>query len=212
MRFNLPEREYRLLKKLNTPVKIQSFLDEMSINFEYDGDTYLSPLRVLRQGICHCGEGAILAALALRLQGEPPLLVDLKVKNKDDFDHVIAVYKRYGCWGAISKTNHAVLRYREPIYKTIRELVMSYFHEYFDDFGRKNLRSFSMPVNLKRFDKLGWMTSEEEVDYIPEYLDEVKHYNILDKRQISGLRRADKIEIAVGKVVEWKKEFVRNKF
>lgn len=211
MKFNLPEKEYKILKKLNTPAKIQDFLDTLSMNFEYGGDTYLPPMTVLKKKICHCGEGAILAALALRVNGYPPLLIDLR-SNKIDFDHVITVFRKYGCWGAISKTNHGVLRYREPIYKTIRELAMSYFHEYFDDQGRKNLRSFSLPVNLKRFDKLGWMTTEEEVDYIPEYLDEVKHFSMVNKKQIRHLRRADEIEIAVGKVVEWKKEFGKNRF
>ena len=149
-------------------------------------------------------EGAALAALALRINGYPSLLVDLRA-NKNDFDHVIAVFKRDGCWGAISKTNHAVLRYREPIYRSIRELAMSYFHEYTDDKGRKNLRNFSRPVNLRIFDKLGWMTTKEEIDYMPEYLDKVRHYPLLNRKQICGLRRADKVELKAGDIVEWKK-------
>lgn len=201
-KFNLPEKEYKILKKLDTPVKIQDFLDTIKINFEPDGDTVLSPLSVLEKGICHCVEGAILAALALRVHGQPPLLLDLTA-NKSDFDHVVALFKKDGKWGAISKTNHAVLRYREPIYNSIRELAMSYFHEYFDDRGKKNLRSFSLPVNLKRFDKRGWMTTKNEVDYIPEYLAEVKHFPILTKKQIRNLRPADSIEVRAGKLVEW---------
>jgi hypothetical protein len=158
----------------------------------------------LEKGVCHCTEGAVLAALALRANGMPPLVLDL-MANKNDFDHVIAVFQKDGKWGAISKTNHAVLRYREPIYASIHELVLSYFHEYTDDLGRKNLRSFSRPVNLKRFDKLGWMTTKKDIYYIPEYLAEVKHYPILTSKQIKGLRRADKIEIEAGRIVEWKK-------
>lgn len=201
--FGIEKKELKILKKLDTPAKIQDFLDKMKINFEENGDTFLSPLSVLEKNTCHCVEGAVLAALALRVNGFPPLLLDLTAV-KDDFDHVVAIFKKYGKWGAISKTNHAVLRYREPIYNSIRELAMSYFHEYFDDKGRKNLRSYSAPVNLKRFDKLGWMTAKEEIDYIPEYLAKVKHFPILNRKQIRNLRKADDIEIQAGKLVEWK--------
>ncbi len=192
-----------ILKKLKTPAKIQDFLDKLKINFEENGDTCLSPLMVLKKGKCHCMEGAILAALALRVQGYKPLVVDL-TSNKRDFDHVVAVFKKNGKWGAISKTNHAVLRYREPVYDSIRELVMSYFHEYFDSKGRKNLRSYSMPVDLSRFDEMGWMTSEDELWDIPTYLAEVKHLPLLNKKQMHSLRKADKIEIEAGNIVEWK--------
>lgn len=202
--FGLPEKEYKILKRLNTPKKIQDFLDRMPINFEKDGDTYYSPMTVLEKRTCHCCEGAVLATLTLRINGYEPLLMDLEA-NKKDFDHVVALFRQYGKWGAISKTNHAVLRYREPIYKSIRELAMSYFHEYFDDKGRKNLRRYSPPVNLKRFDKKGWITTKNKIDYIPDYLSKVRHFNILNKKQIMNLRRADKVEIEAGKIIEWKK-------
>jgi len=201
--FGLNKSELAIFKKLSTPAKIQDFLDKMKINFESDGETFLSPRSVLKRMTCHCTEGAIFAALALRVNGWPPLLVDLD-SNQHDFAHVLAVFKKDGQWGAISKTNHAALRYREPIYHSIRELVMSYFHEYFDDQGRKNLRSFSLPVNLKRFDRWGWMTTKDEVDYIPEYLADVRHFPILNRKQIRNLRLADAIEIQAGKLVEWK--------
>ncbi|MFA5029224.1 MAG: hypothetical protein WC518_00555 [Patescibacteria group bacterium] len=205
MKNNLPPREFRILKRLKTPAKIQDFLNTIKINFEEDGDTSLSPMSVLERGVCHCAEGAILAALALRVNGYPPLVLDLTA-NKNDFDHVVAVFKKDGKWGAISKTNHAVLRYREPVYGSIRELVMSYFHEYFDDQGRKNLRSFSRPVNLKRFDRRGWMTTKEEVDYIIEYLADVKHFPIINRKQIRNLKKADPIEIKAGLLVDWKEK------
>jgi hypothetical protein len=203
--FGLEKKELKILKKLNTPKKIQDFLDTLKINFEEDGDTCMPPKLVLEKRICHCAEGAILAALALRVNGYPPLLIDLKA-NENDFDHLVAVFKQYGKWGAISKTNHMALRYREPIYFSIRELAMSYFHEYLDNDGRKNLRSFSEPVNLKIFDKKNWMTSKDEVLYIADYMDEVKHYSMLNKKQIRNLRRANKIEIDAGKLVEWQKK------
>jgi len=209
--FGLGKKEFKILKKLNTPQKIQDFLDKMSINFEEEGDTFLSPMSVLEKKVCHCTEGAVLAALALRVNGQPPLVLDLTA-SRNDFDHVVAVYKKYGKWGAISKTNHAALRFREPIYNSIRELVLSYFHEYFTDNGRKNLRSFSRPVNLSRFDKKGWMTTNDDIYYIPEYLSEIKHFPILNEKQIRNLRRADRIEIVAGKITEWKSQKTKRMF
>ncbi len=194
------EDEIALYKRLNSPKKIQDFLNSLRINFEEEGDTCMSPRGVLKKGKAHCIEAALLAAVALRFHGEKPLIVDLEA-NKKDFDHVITVFKRNGCWGAISKTNHAVLKYREPVYKDIRELVMSFFHEYFLDNGKKTLRRYSEPVDLSIFDEKGWMFAEDNVWYIAGHLTKVKHYDILTRRQIFGLRRADKIEIDAGKLV-----------
>jgi hypothetical protein len=202
--FGLDKKTLKLLKSLNTPAKIQDFLNEIPINFEPDGDSFLSPMSVLEKRVCHCTEGAILAALALRVNGQEPLVVDL-MASRNDFDHVITVFRKDGKWGAISKTNHAALRYREPVYDSIRELAMSYFHEYLDKEGRKNLRSYSAPVNLKRFDKRSWMTSGEDIYYIPEYLVEVKHFPLVNPKQIRNLRRADAIEIEAGEITEWKR-------
>lgn len=201
----LSPNELKILKQLNTPKKIQDFLDTIPMNFEPEGDTCLSPRRVLRERRSHCMEGAMLAAVTLRLHGHRPLLLDLKAHEKD-FDHVVALFKKEKCWGAISKTNHGVLRYREPIYKSIRELAMSYFHEYFLDDGRKTLRSYSVPVDLSRFDHLDWVTSEEDVWDIPAAMDEARHIPILTLKQIRNLRPADKTEREMGKVVEWKKK------
>lgn len=198
------KKEMRILKKLNTPKKIQGFLNKLRINFEEKGETCMSPRKVLEKRKCHCIEGAFLAAVALRLQGKKPLVVDLKT-TKNDFEHVLAVFKQHGKWGAITKTNHAVLRYREPVYNSIRELVMSFFHEYFDNKGRKNLRNYSLPVNLARFDKKAWMASEDNLWHIHDYLDKVKHFKILNRKQIAGLRKADKIELKAGDFVEWSK-------
>ena len=200
----LNKREVKVLKSLNTPGKIQDFLNRIPINFEEKGDTCMSPRMVLKNRKAHCIEGAMLAAAALRVHGEKPLVVDMTATKKD-FDHVICVFKKDGKWGAIGKTNHAVLRYREPIYKSIRELVMSFFHEYFDDDGKKNLRSYSAPVDLSRFDHFNWMASEEDIWYIPDYLEKIKHFPILTRSQIAGLRKADRVELDAGDIVEWKK-------
>ena len=203
--FGFTEEEVRVFRQLNTPKKIQDYLNKIPTNFEHDRETVLSPRMVLRENRAHCMEGAMFAAAALRFQGHKPLVVDL-TSVKDDDDHVITVFKHKGHWGAISKTNHAVLRYREPIYRSIRELVMSFFHEYFTNGdGKKTLRSYSMPVDLSRFDKIGWMTAEEDVWYVPEYLFEVQHKPILSRSQIAFLRKADAIEIKAGKIVEWEK-------
>ncbi len=194
----------RLIRSLNSPRKVQDFLNTIPANFQIGPATLLSPLRVLRENKAQCMEGAMLAAAILRHHGFPPLLVDLK-STPYDFDHVITVFQVDKHWGAITKTNHGVLRYREPVYQSIRELCMSFFHEYFLDDGSKTLRSFSDPVDLSRFDKKNWMTTEEELWEIPEYLDKVKHYPILTRSQIARLRPADKIEIEMGKMTEWNK-------
>lgn len=200
--FGLNHQELKILKPLNTPIKIQNFLDTLKINFELNGDTCLSPRKVLQEQHCHCIEAAMLAALALRINNQPPLLVDMKATSFD-LDHVITVFKQGNHWGAISKSNHAVLRYREPIYKSIRELIMSYFNEYTDDFGRKTLRSYSIPLNLTRFNNLNWPTSQENLWKIAEHLDKIKHYPILSRSQIQRLRKADKMEIKLGQLTEY---------
>ena len=202
--FGFAQKEYSFLKKLNTPQKIQDFLNKLEMNFEKHGDTCFSPRTVLQQKKAHCIEGALLAAVILRIHGHEPLILDLEATD-DDFDHVIALFKKNNHWGAIGKTNHAVLRYREPIYKTIRELVMSFFHEYFlNSNGKKTLRAYSNPVNLSRFDKLNWITSTDQVWFIPEYLTKIKHNKILNKSQTHTLRKADSIEKKASKLVEYK--------
>ena len=145
--------ETRVLKALKTPEKIQRFLDiEIGYNKEPDGDTIRSPRRVLRDMVAHCLEGALLAAAALRVQGFPPLLLDLEAVRDDD--HVLAVFKQHGHWGAIAKSNYSGLRFREPVYRNLRELAMSYFEHYFNLAQEKTLRNYSRPVNLARFDRL----------------------------------------------------------
>ena len=200
---DLNKKEAKILKQLNTPEKIQDFLNKLPINFEEKGFTFLSPKNVLKFKTAHCAEGAVFAAACFKLNGEKPLIVDMIAEDHDE-NHLICVFKRHGKWGAIGKTNHAVLRYREPVYKNIRELVMSFFHEYFDDKGRKNLRSYSLPIDLSKFDSMNWVGSDSDLWFINDHLDEVKHFSILTKKQQAGLRKADKIEIEAGKIVEWK--------
>lgn len=190
------------MKKLSTPVKIQDYLDRVPMNWEKHGETYMSPLRSLRAQKMHCFEGALVAAAALWLQGEPPLLFDLRVQGDDD--HVVALYKRNGYWGAISKTNHASLRFRDPIYKTMRELALSYFHEYFSDTtGKKVLREYSTkPFSLKQF-STSWMTAEEDLVAIVDAIDAAPHHTIVPKRNLRLLRQADTMERRAGRLKEW---------
>ena len=159
----------------------------------------------LTAGTAHCMEGAMLAAAAFWYHGGKPLLLDLKTKDARDFDHVVAPFKIHGLWGAISKTNHAVLRYRDPIYRDIRELVMSYFNEYFLDDGKKTLRSHSTLFDLSTLGT-DWLTSKKNLWNVAELLDRSPHVNILkDKRVVKDLRRANRTEIEAGKIIEWKK-------
>ena len=175
--------ESRLLRTLKTPERIQHFLDtEIGYNREPDGETIRSPRRVLRDRTAHCLEGALLAAAALRVQGEPPLLLDLEAVRDDD--HVLAIFKQHNCWGAIAKSNYSGLRFREPVYRTLRELAMSYFEHYFNLEREKTLRKYSRPVNLTRFDGLNWMTSEEELWPIADHLVDIPH-TLLRKTDIA---------------------------
>jgi len=197
-------QEIKIFKRLDRPAKIQDFLNRLKFNFETQGDTCQSPRRVLKTRQAHCMEGALFAAAVLEFHGYKPLVMDLKAASHD-FDHVVALFKKDGFWGALSKTNHAVLRYREPIYKTLRELALSYFHEYFDNKGRKNLRKFSVPVDLNRFNRLEWRTAAGELFKIPSGLDDAKHFALLNAPQARSLRKADTVEILAGKIIEYKK-------
>ncbi|MFN0166458.1 MAG: hypothetical protein ACKV22_08505 [Bryobacteraceae bacterium] len=182
--------ELAVLGKLKTPQRIQRFLDEdIGYNPEPDGPTCRSPRLVLRDRIAHCMEGALFAAAALRVQGFPPLLVDLEAVRDDD--HVLAVFRLRGHWGAIAKSNYSGLRFREPVYRTIRELVISYFEHYYNPRGEKTLRAYSRPVNLSHFDRASLMTSEEDVWAIPEYLTTISHRPVLTPEVERNLGKMD---------------------
>ncbi|MCI0542696.1 hypothetical protein L0Y69_03030 [bacterium] len=204
-RFNLTKEEYGVLKSLSSPAKIQNFLDALPVNWEKGGDTIMSPRRVLRERKAHCLEGALLAAAALWVNGEEPLIINLAPLPVDD-GHVIAIYKRRGHWGAFSKTNHATIRSRDPVYKTPRELAMSYFHEYFvNDTGIKSLRLYSRPFNLKRLGH-AWLTDENDLQYVSDALDEIKHFPFIPRGNERHITRAHPLERKAGSIVEWEKE------
>jgi hypothetical protein len=200
---DLTAEERRLFRRLRTPGAIQDYLDRIPINFEPDGQTCRSPRGVLRAGVAHCLEAAHLAAAAFWFHGRAPLLLDLKAR-RDDFDHVVAPFLERGRWGAISKTNHAVLRWRDPVYFSPRELAMSYFHEYFKDNGRKTLVSHSRPFDLSRRDA-GWVTSEKNLWHLQYALDRARHDPIAPRRALRRLRPAAELERRAGRLVEWRK-------
>ena len=170
----------------------------------------MSPRRVLREQKAHCLEGAMLACVALWMQGREPLLMNLRVKNKyDDDDHAIALFKQNNRWGAISKTNHSVLRYRDPIYHSPRELAYSYFHEYFlSKNGKKTLRGYSKPINLKRFGKK-WITREDDLWDIAEKIYDMPHTNFVPKGIERLIRKAHPLERKASNMTEWSKKHPR---
>ena len=202
----LTSQEYKKLACLTTPIKIQDFLDTFAFNWEKRGDTHMSPRRVLREKKSHCIEGALLAAAALWLHGEPPLIMNVSARmGKGDVDHVVALYKRGGYYGAIGKTNHAVLRFRDPIYRTPRELALTYFHEWFmNETREKTLECYSKPLDLRHFGT-GWVTSEKELWEIADALSVLPHYNLVPKGNWRYIRRADPMELKAGRLIEWKK-------
>ncbi|MBX4199030.1 hypothetical protein KW800_02015 [Candidatus Parcubacteria bacterium] len=192
---------FKKLKRLTTPEKVQDFLNTLPFNFEKKGETYRSVKKALEAGEAHCFEGALIAAAALQMHGHKPLLLDLRTSN-GDADHVVALFKKNKHWGAVSKTNHAVLRYREPVYASVRELAMSYFHEYFLHNGTKTMRKFSKPFDLSKT-KFDWLNSNEDLFDLVNALDHSPHVPVVPKGL--KLRKAEKVEIKAGKIVEFKR-------
>lgn len=202
--FGLTAQEEKKLRRLSSPRKIQDFLDALPINFEKKGETHYSPRRVLREQKAHCIEGALLAAAAFWLQGQKPLLLDLKTITPSEDEHVVALFKENGFWGAISKTNHAVSRYRDPIYKTVRELALSFYHEYFsDDKGIKLLASYSRPFDLRTLGD-AWVTAEEDLWDLDDTLNALPHFDFVPKANKRLIRHASLFECKVISTREWK--------
>ncbi len=191
--FGLSPAHLRILRALTTPARIQRFIDELPYQY---ANTALSPQQVLRERKGHCLEGALLAAAALRVNGYPPLLMDLEAVHDDD--HVLALYRERGLWGSIAKSNFAGLRFRAPIYRTLRELALSYFEHYYNLRGERTLRSYSRPVNLSPLDHRHWMTAEEDVWFVPEYLIAARHYPLFPDKVARALPRLDRRSFEAG--------------
>lgn len=206
--FGLTKKELDILRPLSTPARVQDFLDSIPMNWEKKGETHYSPRRVLREKKAHCIEGALLAAAAFWIHGEEPLLMDLSARVPDD-DHVVALYKRNGYWGMVSKTNHPTIRFRDPVYRTLRELALSYFHEWFmNTNGKKTLESYSKPLRLKQFGT-EWVTAEADLWHLDDALNALPHYSLVPEQNRRFIRNADAMELKAGRLVEWPKHHPR---
>jgi len=172
----------KLLEALSTPFKIQQFLDSIPYNCT---ERTLSPMLVLKERMAHCMDGGLFAAAALRHIGYPPLIVDLAAENDDD--HIIAVFREGRHWGAVAKSNTTVLRFREPVYRSLRELAMSYFDLYYNLNYQKTLRRYSEKIDLSRFDEKMWETTTEDLEYIGDHTYNVRHFSLVTKTQIKKL-------------------------
>lgn len=177
--------EIKFLKQLDNPDKIQGFLDSIDYNPDY---SCRSPRHVIRKKSAHCFEGALFAAAVLDFNGFKPLLVDMKAVNDDD--HVIAVFKANNHWGAIAKSNFTSLRFREPVYRSIRELIMSYFDFFFNTNGYKSLRSYSLPLDLSVFESLNWKTTDEDLEFIGDKLESLHHFPVISREMTANLYKA----------------------
>ena len=198
--FGFSPADLRKLRALKTPAGLQRFLDELPYNLSF---TARSPKKVLHDRTASCLEGGIFAAAALRVLGFPPLIFDLEAEQ--DTDHVVAIFKLRGHWGAVAKSNFTGCRYREPVYRNLRELAMSYFNVYFNLRGERTLRRYSRPVNLAQFDRLDWMTTDKPVWFIAEYLCEIPHTALLRSTMEKKLTRVDPRTIA-GEMVGHRKK------
>ena len=184
--------EFAVLRRLDSPRKIQDFIYRLKQNFEIGGETCLTVREVLRTRRAHCIEGAMLAACAFWVHGEPPLLLDMRAVH--DFDHVVALYRRHGLWGAISKTNGIFLRSRDPVYRDLRELAMSYFHEYTNRRNHKTLREYSVPFDLRRVDPRVWVDGDKGAWEIATALDGIRHFRLVAGRPLRLVSRRDPFE------------------
>jgi hypothetical protein len=199
----LSRGEFAVLRRLNTPRKIQDFLFVLKQNFEPNGDTCRPVREVLRTRSAHCIEGAMLAAAALWVHGEPPLLLDMRAER--DYDHVVTLFRRNGCWGAISKTNGVFLRWRDPVYRTLRELALSYFHEYCNRRDHKTLREYSVPYDLRRADPAIWSSGARHAWEVAETLDDLRHFRLVSRRQLKEVTRRDPFERKAGTLLQYRK-------
>ena len=185
--------ERAVLARMDTPFKVQGWLN--SIAYDPAPGT-ASPRRVMRERKANCFEGALFAAAAFRFHGRPPLVVDMRSWNDDD--HVLAVFRQNGAWGCVAKSNYTVLRFREPVYRSIRELMMSFFDVYFNPIGQKTLRAYSVPYDVSRFDGMSWMTTEEDISDVGDALDKARHYKVLTPAQIRSLQITEPTLVKAG--------------
>jgi hypothetical protein len=179
--------ERRIFDGLTSPAKVQEFLGGVTYSSE---EIYRCPLRVLRERVGHCYDGAVFAAAALSRIGHPPLILELLPNARDD-DHMLAVYRQDGCWGALAQSNFTGLRSREPVYRSLRELVMSYFEQFYNTDREKTLRGYTLPINLKMLDTRQWMTRDAAMREIAGCLDRAVHKRVLTRKMVLRLSPVD---------------------
>ena len=186
--------ERREVRSMSTPLKVQAFLDSIPYSAEA---AYRSPLRVLRDRVAHCYDGAVFAAAALSLTGSPPLIVNMFPNSRDD-EHLVALYRRFGGWGAVGKSNFVGLRFREPIHRTLRELMLSYFEQYYNVVGEKTLRSYTRPLNLRAFDRASWLTDDRAMEAIATRLSAMRRHPLVTRGMIASLSPVDSRSLEAG--------------
>jgi hypothetical protein len=190
----LSPAERKFLDGLNSPFKVQAFLNAISYSTD---EFYRCPLRVLRERVAHCFDGATFATMALRRLGEPPLILEIIPNGRDD-DHLLALFKRFGCWGAVAQSNFSGLRFREPVYRSLRELVMSYFEDYFNAMGEKTMVGYRGPINLKVFDHLEWMASDRGLERLSSAMDRYRPHPVITTEMAANLSPVDERSLRAG--------------
>jgi hypothetical protein len=195
---HLTPEQRQLLENLDTPIRIQTFLDTCSYVAEYDNRC---PARVLAERRAHCLDGGLFAAMALRRLGFPPVVVDIFPDPGMDDDHVLAIFKRNGRYGAVAKSNFVGLRYREPVYHTLRMLIMSYFEQFYNVNGVKTLRTYAAPLNLNRFDRLRWEWQDSGADEIEKALLARSRTALITPEMADGLSPVDELTYKAGLMV-----------
>jgi hypothetical protein len=202
LRALLTPAEHQAFARLDTAQKIQTFIEKLPPNFELKVETCMAPRSVLKTRTAHCAEAAVLAVAALIYHGKPAWLMDIRALPSDQ-DHIVTLFKERGLWGAMSKTNHAVLRYRDPIYRSVRELAMSYAHEYNLNGGKKSMVAYSKPFSLARYAPARWLIAPDDLDWLMEAIDDSPHLPLAPKSSLARRRRMTRVELKSQDVTEW---------
>jgi hypothetical protein len=202
LRALLTPAQHRALARLDTTQKIQTFIEKLPPNFELKGDTCMSPRSVLKLRTAHCAEAAVFAVAALNYHGKSAWLMDIQALPNDQ-DHIVTLFKERGLWGAISKTNHAVLRWRDPIYRNVREIAMSYAHEYNLNYGKKSMRTYSKPFSLTRYAPARWLIAPDDLFWLMEDIDASAHLPLAPESVMRRMRRVTRVELKSQDVTEW---------
>ena len=202
LRALLTPAEHRAFARLDSPQKIQTYIEKLPPNFELKGETCMSPRSVLKTRAAHCAEAAVLAVAAFIYHGKPAWLIDMQALPSDQ-DHIVTVFKERGLWGAISKTNHAVLRWRDPIYRNVRELMMTYAHEYNLNGGKKSMVAYSKPFSLARYAPARWLITPDHLDWLMDAVDASPHQPVAPKHALRRRRRTTRVELKSQDVTEW---------